>query len=108
MAEYDLDLEEDVQERPFNKEHFMRIMSYALPHRKTLFTGAMLTLATIAINLAEPLLFRQALDKGVARTTYGLLLRLLEYFCACALSTSCVHDIKSGSLITWVSKYCMN
>ena len=91
MAEYDLDLEEDVQERPFNKEHFMRIMSYALPHRKTVFTGAMLTLATIAINLAEPLLFRQALDKGVAQnniralvTVIGILLclRLINLVCS--------------------------
>jgi hypothetical protein len=27
MSEYDLDLQEDEEERPFDKKHFMRILS---------------------------------------------------------------------------------
>ena len=66
MSEYDLDLQEDEEERPFDKKHFMRILSYTRPYRKTVVAAAALTLTGIVIGLVEPLLFRTALDKGIA------------------------------------------
>jgi len=65
MSEYDLDLEEDVEERPFNKEHFARILSYARPYPKTVALATALTLTGIIIGLVEPLMFRAALDQGI-------------------------------------------
>lgn len=73
MSEYDLDLKEDEQERPFNKGHFMRILSYARPYKRLVSVSAALTLAGIVIGLAEPLLFRVALDKGIAHKDWRTL-----------------------------------
>ncbi len=65
MAEYDLDLTEDEEERPFNKEHFLRILGYATPYKKTVALSATLTLVGIAIGLVEPLLLQRAIDHGI-------------------------------------------
>jgi ATP-binding cassette subfamily B multidrug efflux pump len=73
MSEYDLDLEEDVQERPFNKEHFARILTYARPYPKTVAAATALTLSGIIIGLVEPLMFRSALDHGITTKDWRVL-----------------------------------
>ncbi len=81
MSEYDLDLAEDVEERPFNMEYFKRILGYTRPYRKTAVIASLLTLAGIIIGLVEPLLFRKAIDDGIttkdARTLIAVLATLL-------------------------------
>ncbi len=78
MAEYDLDLEEDVQERPFNKEHFARILTYARPYPKTVAAATALTLSGIIIGLVEPLMFRSALDHGITTKDWRVLSIILS------------------------------
>ncbi len=73
MSEYDLDLEEDVEERPFNKEHFLRILSYTRPYPKTVAAATALTLTSIIIGLVEPLMFRSALDQGIHAQNWRVL-----------------------------------
>ncbi len=81
MSEYDLDLAEDVQERPFNMEYFKRILGYTRPYKKTAVIASVLTLAGIIIGLIEPLLFRKAIDDGITakdtRTLIAVLATLL-------------------------------
>ncbi len=77
MSEYDFDLTEDAEERPFNMEYFIRILGYARPYRKTAVTASFLTLTGIIIGLLEPLLFKKAIDDGVmARDSTTLILVL--------------------------------
>lgn len=77
MSEYDFDLTEDAEERPFNMEYFIRILEYARPYRKTAVTASFLTLTGIVIGLLEPLLFKKAIDDGVmARDSTTLILVL--------------------------------
>ena len=82
MSEYDLDLAEDVEERPFNMEYFKRILGYTRPYRKTAVIASLLTLAGIIIGLVEPLLFRKAIDDGITtkdtRTLIAVLATLLS------------------------------
>ena len=82
MSEYDLDLEEDVQERPFNKEHFARILTYARPYPKTVAAATALTLSGIIIGLVEPLMFRSALDHGITTKDWRVLGIILSGFLA--------------------------
>lgn len=88
MAEYDLDLMEDEEERPFNKEYFLRILGYAAPYRKTVILSASLTLVGIVIGLVEPLLLQRAIDHGIKGANpsalYGVLgvmlgLRIVQF-----------------------------
>jgi len=78
MSEYDLDLEEDVEERPFNKEHFARILSYTRPYPKTVAAATALTLTGIIIGLVEPLMFRAALDQGIQAKDWRVLGAILS------------------------------
>ncbi|MFA6654368.1 MAG: ABC transporter ATP-binding protein [Bacillota bacterium] len=79
MSEYDLDLiEEDAEERPFNIEYLKRILDYAAPYRKTVIAVSLLTLTGIVIGLVEPLLFKKAIDDGIANRDGGTLIAVLS------------------------------
>ncbi|HHW25885.1 MAG TPA: ABC transporter ATP-binding protein [Firmicutes bacterium] len=77
MSEFDLDLVEEAEEAPFNRERFVRILRYTKPYMKTVVLSASLTLCGIAINLAEPLLLRSAIDKGIAARDTATLVRII-------------------------------
>jgi ATP-binding cassette subfamily B protein len=83
MSEYDLDLTEDAEERPFNKAHFVRMLGYVKPYIKTVTVAAALTLYGVVAGLVDPLLFRAAIDKGIGNrdaralaTVLGILLAI--------------------------------
>lgn len=83
MSEYDLDLTEDAEERPFNKAHFVRMLGYVKPYMKTVMVAAALTLYGVVAGLVDPLLFRAAIDKGIGNrdaralaTVLGILLAI--------------------------------
>lgn len=65
MSEYDLDLTEDEERRPFNKAHFVRILGYITPYRNLVVKASALTLFGVIVGLVEPLLLRTAIDQGV-------------------------------------------
>lgn len=64
MSEYDFDLIEDAEERPFNFEYLKRILAYAAPYKKTVVTVSLLTLTGIVVGLVEPLLLKKPLMKA--------------------------------------------
>ncbi len=77
MSEYDLDLTEDAEERPFNRDHFNRILRYAAPYGKTVAWASALTLCGVAVGLAEPLLFKAAIDTGIGQRNTRALVAVL-------------------------------
>ncbi|QUL98063.1 MAG: ABC transporter ATP-binding protein [Candidatus Fermentithermobacillus carboniphilus] len=77
MSEYDLDLTEDVEERPFNTAYFLRILGYTRPYKKTAALAAFLTLCGIIIGLLEPLLLRTAIDAGITQKNISTLASVL-------------------------------
>jgi ATP-binding cassette subfamily B multidrug efflux pump len=88
MSEYDLDLIDDAEERPFNMEYFKRILGYTRRYQNPAIAASLLTLAGIAIGVLEPLLFKKAIDEGVmskdSRTLIAVLatlvvLRLIQW-----------------------------
>jgi len=112
MSEYDLDLSEDIEERPFNREYFLRILKYALPYKKLALWSAFLTLSGIVMGLLEPLLFRKAVDDGITGRNPRVLaavlgtmigLRLLQWISSKAqikatnfLSQRVLYDLRQG------------
>jgi ATP-binding cassette subfamily B multidrug efflux pump len=76
MAEYDLDLEDDIEERPFDREHFLRILNYAVPYKKTALFAGLLTLLGIVIGLVEPLLLRTAVDGATKLGDMNLVIKI--------------------------------
>ena len=112
MSEYDLDLAEDVEERPFNMEYFKRILGYAGPYRKTAVAASFLTLVGTVIGLVEPLLFKKAIDDGITskdiRTLIWVLatlmiLRIIQWISSQAqiktinfLGQQVLYDLRQG------------
>lgn len=78
MSEYDFDLIEDTEERPFNFEYLKRILAYAAPYRKTVIAVSLLTLTGIVIGLVEPLLLKKAIDEGIANRDATTLVAVLS------------------------------
>jgi ATP-binding cassette subfamily B protein len=88
-AELD-DEEIEAEKRPFNFAYFKRMLGYVRPYLKTVLKAGGLVVITTAINLAEPLINRFAIDKGIGagswpalRTAVLILLsfRIIAFFC---------------------------
>lgn len=79
---YDLDLQEDAEERPFNVRYFLRMLGYTRRYSKTAAAGVGLTLVGILIGLAEPMLLKTAIDQGVAAKNVEVVGRVLAVLVA--------------------------
>ncbi len=64
-SEFDLDLTEEAEQRPFNMPHFLRILGYTKPYAKQVMVVSGLMLLAVLSNLIDPLLFRFAIDVGI-------------------------------------------
>jgi ATP-binding cassette subfamily B protein len=73
MSEYDLDLTEDEEAKPFNRARFVRMLRYVKPYSKLVLTASALTLFGVIVGLAEPLLLRAAIDKGITQGNFRAL-----------------------------------
>ena len=82
MSEYDLDLTEDAEERPFNKAHFVRMLGYVTPYARLVALASALTLLGVIVGLVEPLLLRAAIDRGMVGKDLRVLGLVLGIFFA--------------------------
>jgi ATP-binding cassette subfamily B protein len=76
MSEFDLDLTEEAEQRPFNMPHFLRILRYTKPYAKQVIVVSALMMLAVVSNLIDPLLFRFAIDAGIAKKDLRALLAL--------------------------------
>jgi len=72
-SEFDLDLTEEAEQRPFNMAYFLRILRYTRPYAKEVAKVAALMLFGVVSNIVDPLIFRYAIDEGIAKKNLGLL-----------------------------------
>ncbi|MGE5579573.1 MAG: ABC transporter ATP-binding protein [Bacillota bacterium] len=72
-SEFDLDLTEEAEQRPFNMAYFLRILRYTRPYVKEVVKVAALMLFAVISNIVDPLIFRYAIDEGIAKKNLRLL-----------------------------------
>ncbi|BBH19945.1 putative ABC transporter ATP-binding protein YknV [Paenibacillus baekrokdamisoli] len=62
QVEWDSD---ELEEKPFNRTYMKRLFKYVLPYRRVLTIVIIIVLFNMALSLAEPLLLRVIIDKGI-------------------------------------------
>jgi len=72
-SEFDLDLTEEAEQRPFNMAHFRRILRYTKPYTKEVVKVSALMLFAVVSNIIDPLIFRYAIDEGIGKKDLRLL-----------------------------------
>jgi ATP-binding cassette subfamily B multidrug efflux pump len=105
-SEFDLDLTEEAEQRPFNMAYFLRILSYTKPYTKEVIKVAALMLFGVISNIVDPLIFRYAIDEGIAKKNLRLLgvlavvmvVRLLAVKYAARAQTRGTHEIGQSIL----------
>ncbi|MFC5648485.1 ABC transporter ATP-binding protein [Paenibacillus solisilvae] len=65
MSQVEWDSGDELEEKPFNREYMKRLFKYVLPYRRVLTVVVVIVLLNMAISLAEPLLIRAIIDKGI-------------------------------------------
>jgi len=73
--------EDEITGKAYDSRLMKRLLSYAAPYRKLIFTGVLLTLLTAFLQLAGPYLTKMAIDKYIAQKQLsGLYYILVIYF----------------------------
>jgi ATP-binding cassette subfamily B multidrug efflux pump len=65
MSQVEWDSGDELEEKPFNRDYMKRLFKYVLPYRRVLAIVIVIVLLNMAISLAEPLLIRAIIDKGI-------------------------------------------
>ena len=65
MSQVEWDSGDELEEKPFNRDYMKRLFKYVLPYRRVLGIVVVIVLLNMAISLAEPLLIRAIIDKGI-------------------------------------------
>ena len=73
--------EDEITGKAYDSRLMKRLLSYAAPYRKLIFTGVFLTLLAAFLQLAGPYLTKMAIDKYIAQKQLsGLYYILVIYF----------------------------
>lgn len=88
---YDLDEKQEEIEKSFNRNYFLRMLSYLIPYRlKVIAVGSLMVVVTLG-QLAEPILMMMIIDNAIREQSSEkialyigifLVLRALVYLCA--------------------------
>ncbi|MBP3963344.1 ABC transporter ATP-binding protein [Paenibacillus lignilyticus] len=70
MSQVEWDSDEDLEEKPFNREYMKRLFRYVLPYRKVLAIVLVIVLFNMGLSLAEPLLLRYIIDEGILKQDF--------------------------------------
>lgn len=77
IEEFEEELDDEAQERPFNIVYFRRLIAYLRPYWKSLIVVVAFILVGTAATLLEPYLIAQIIDVGVPRKDYGFALTIV-------------------------------
>lgn len=66
MSQWDMDNEE-LEDKPFNRQYMQRMIGYLKPHKKTMIVVSIIVVLNMLLSLAEPLLIRHAIDEGMIK-----------------------------------------
>ncbi|WP_127584549.1 ABC transporter ATP-binding protein [Paenibacillus koleovorans] len=72
MSQWDMD-SEDQEDKPFNKQYMKRMIGYLKPHKKVMVVVGIIVVLNMLLSLAEPLVIRYAIDKGMVEKNMTVL-----------------------------------
>lgn len=89
---------QEVEEQPFNRAHFRRMLGYLRPYKREVALMGIAVVATAAVTLFEPYLFGLAVDRGIIGRDLGAIHRI-------AVALLALHLIAwvGGTVRGWLS-----
>lgn len=65
MSQVEWDMDEDIEEKPFNMKYMRRMLRYLYPYRKLMTLVVFVVLINMLLSLAEPIILAYIIDKGI-------------------------------------------
>jgi ATP-binding cassette subfamily B multidrug efflux pump len=73
---YKYDVDEEIEEQPFNLKLFIRTLKYFTPYKKEVLLVSFFLLTGLAAGLLEPLFIRTAIDKGMLKGDFKVIINV--------------------------------
>ncbi|WP_424768920.1 ABC transporter ATP-binding protein [Paenibacillus sp. sgz302251] len=65
MSQVEWDMDDEVDEKPFNSNYMRRMLRYLIPYRKLMIGVVVIVLINMLLSLSEPIILAYIIDKGI-------------------------------------------
>ncbi|WP_337101363.1 ABC transporter ATP-binding protein [Paenibacillus sp. YIM B09110] len=76
MSQVEWDMDEDIEEKPFNMKYMRRMLRYLYPYRKLMSLVVVIVLLNMMLSLSEPIILAYLIDKGIGDKNYAVITAL--------------------------------
>jgi ATP-binding cassette subfamily B multidrug efflux pump len=76
MSQVEWDMDEDIEEKPFNMKYMRRMLRYLYPYRKLMSLVVVIVLLNMLLSLSEPIILAYLIDKGIGDKNYAVITAL--------------------------------
>lgn len=76
MSQVEWDMDEDIEEKPFNMKYMRRMLRYLYPYRKLMSLVVVIVLFNMLLSLSEPIILAYIIDKGIGDKNYAVITAL--------------------------------
>lgn len=73
MSQVEWDMDDEVEEKPFNMNYMRRMLQYLVPYRKLMTWVVVIVLLNMLLSLSEPIILAYIIDKGIAAGDYSII-----------------------------------
>lgn len=73
MSQVEWDMDEEVEEKPFNGQYMRRMLQYLVPYRKLMIWVVIIVLINMLLSLSEPIILAYLIDKGIGEKDFTVI-----------------------------------
>ena len=73
MSQVEWDMDEEVEEKPFNGQYMRRMLLYLVPYRKLMIWVVIIVLINMLLSLSEPIILAYLIDKGIGEKDFSVI-----------------------------------
>lgn len=73
MSQVEWDMDEEVEEKPFNGQYMRRMLQYLVPYRKLMTGVVIIVLINMLLSLSEPIILAYLIDKGIGEKDFTVI-----------------------------------
>lgn len=73
MSQMEWDMDNEVEEKPFNGRYFRRMLQYLVPYRKLMTWVVVVVLLNMLLSLSEPIILAYIIDKGITGGDFSVI-----------------------------------
>ncbi|MDQ0057974.1 ABC transporter ATP-binding protein [Paenibacillus harenae] len=76
MSQVEWDMDEDIEEKPFNMKYMRRMLRYLYPYRRLMSLVVVIVLFNMLLSLSEPIILAYIIDKGIGDKNFAVITAL--------------------------------